>query len=51
MKEQPRSLILNKKWKDCKSKKCYVPEKILPTRNYSRKFIKNSIPEKRKENM
>ena len=31
--------------------KVYVHEKILHTRNYRRKFIKNLLPEKRKENM
>ena len=31
--------------------KFYVHEKILPTRNCLRKFIKNLIPEKRKESM
>ena len=31
--------------------KFYVNAKILRTRNYSRKFIKNSLPEKRKENL
>ena len=30
--------------------KFYVHEKILGTRNCSRKFIKNLLPEKRKEN-
>ena len=29
----------------------YVYEKILRTRNCGRKFIKNLLPEKRKENM
>ena len=32
-------------------KKFYVHEKILRTRNCPRKFIKNLLPEKRKENM
>ena len=38
-------------------KKFHVHKKILPTRNYTkilpyrRKFIKNVLPEKRKENM
>ena len=31
--------------------KFYVQEKILHTRNYRRKFIKNQPPEKRKENI
>ena len=31
--------------------KFYVYEKILRTRNYRRKFIKNLLPEKGKENM
>ena len=31
--------------------KFYVNEKILRTRNCRRKFIKNLLPEKRKENM
>ena len=31
--------------------KFYVPEKILHTRHCSRRFIKNLLPEKRKENM
>ena len=31
--------------------KFYVHEKILRTRNFCRKFIKNLLPEKRKENM
>ena len=31
--------------------KFYVQEKILRTRNCRRKFIKNLLPEKRKENM
>ena len=31
--------------------KFYVHEKILRTRNGRRKFIKNLLPEKRKENM
>ena len=31
--------------------KFYVREKILPTRNCRREFIKNLPPEKRKENM
>ena len=31
--------------------KFYVHKKILRTRNYRRKFIKNLLPEKRKENM
>ena len=31
--------------------KFYVHEKILRTRNYRRRFIKNLLPEKRKENM
>ena len=31
--------------------KFYVYGKILRTRNYRRKFIKNLLPEKRKENM
>ena len=31
--------------------KFYVHEKISCTRNCRRKFIKNSLPEKRKENM
>ena len=50
-------LILNTKWKDCKSRKklvygkFYVHEKILRTRNCRRKFIKNLLPKKRKENM
>ena len=33
------------------SKKFYVHEKILRTRNCRRRFIKNLLPEKRKENM
>ena len=32
-------------------KKIYVQEKILRTRNCRRKFIKNLLPEKHKENM
>ena len=32
-------------------KKFLVHKKILPTRNCRRKFIKNVLPEKRKENM
>ena len=32
-------------------KKFYVHEKNLRTRNYRRKFIRNLLPEKRKENM
>ena len=32
-------------------RKIYVHEKILRTQNRRRKFIKNLIPEKRKENM
>ena len=31
--------------------KFYVHEKILDTRNCRRRFIKNLLPEKRKENM
>ena len=31
--------------------KLYVHEKILRTRNCHRNFIKNLLPEKRKENM
>ena len=31
--------------------KFYVHEKILRTRNCRRRFIKNLLPEKRKENM
>ena len=31
--------------------KFYVHEKIFRTQNYRRKFIKNLLPEKRKENM
>ena len=31
--------------------KFYVHEKIFYTRNYRRKFIKNLLPEKRKENV
>ena len=31
--------------------KFYVHEKILRTRNCHRRFIKNLLPEKRKENM
>ena len=31
--------------------KFYVPEQILRTRNCRRKFIKNLLPEKCKENM
>ena len=31
--------------------KVYVHEKILRTRNCTRKFIKHLLPEKRKENM
>ena len=31
--------------------KFYVHEKILRTRNWSQKFIKNLLPGKRKENM
>ena len=31
--------------------KFHVHEKILRTRNFRRKFIKNLLPEKRKENM
>ena len=31
--------------------KFYLHEKILRTRNCRRKFIKNLLPEKRKENM
>ena len=31
--------------------KFYVHEKILRTRNCRREFIKNLLPEKRKENM
>ena len=31
--------------------KLYIHEKILRTQNYRRKFIKNLIPEKCKENM
>ena len=31
--------------------KFYVQEKNLRTQNYRREFIKNSLPEKRKENM
>ena len=34
-----------------KYKKFYVHEKILCTRNCRRRFIKNLLPEKRKENM
>ena len=32
-------------------KKFYLHKKILRTRNYRRKFIKNLPPEKRKESM
>ena len=64
--EQPRTQVmhfrnssfkvLNTKWKDWKSRKnlCeifYKHEQILLTRNFRRKFIKNLLPEKRKENM
>ena len=31
--------------------KFYVHEKILRTRNHRHKFIKNLLPEKRKENI
>ena len=31
--------------------KFYIHEKILRTGNFHRKFIKNLLPEKRKENM
>ena len=31
--------------------KIYVHEKILPTQNCRRRFIKNLLPEKRKENV
>ena len=31
--------------------KFYLHEKILHTQNYSRKFIKNLLPEKSEENM
>ena len=31
--------------------KFYIHEQILRTRNCRRKFIKNVLPEKRKENM
>ena len=31
--------------------KFYVHEKILRTQNYRRRFIRNLLPEKRKENM
>ena len=50
-------VILNTKWKDLKSRKklvygkLYGHGKILRTRNCRRKFIKNLLPEKRKENM
>ena len=33
------------------NEKFYVHEKILPIRNYHRKFIINLYPEKRKENI
>ena len=33
------------------NEKFYVHEKILRARNCRRKFIKNLLPEKRKENM
>ena len=39
-------VILNTKWKDCKSRK-----KRLGTQNWRRKFIKHLFPEKRRENM
>ena len=32
-------------------KQFYVHEKVLRTRNFRRKFVKNLLPEKRKENM
>ena len=48
-------VILNTKWlpipQKLVHKKFYVHEKILRTQNFCRKFIKNLLPEKRKENM
>ena len=32
-------------------RKCYAHEQVLRTRNCRRNFIKNLLPEKRKENM
>ena len=44
-------VILNRKWEDCKSRKDLCTKKNLRTRNCRRKFVKNLLPEKRKENM
>ena len=34
-----------------KMKRLHIPKKNLRTRNCRRKFIKNQLPEKRKDNM
>ena len=50
-------IILNKKWKDRKSRQTLCTKnftytkKILRRRNCRRKFNKTLLPEKRKENM
>ena len=64
MKGQPRTQVTHFRNSDFKRKmkrpripqklvygKFYVHEKVLRTRNCRRKFIKNLLPEKRKENM
>ena len=64
MKELPRTYVTHFRNSNFKHKikrlqtpqkilheKLYVHEKILRTRNWGRKFIKNLLPEKRKENM
>ena len=64
MKEQPRTKVTHSRNRNFKHKmkrlqipqelvyeKFYVQEQILRARNYRRKFIKNLLPEKRKENM
>ena len=49
-------VILNTKWRlqilqKLVCEKLYVDEKILRARNCRRRFIKNLLPEKRRENM
>ena len=64
MKEQPRTEVMHFRKSNFKYKmkrlqmpqkfvykKFYVHEKILRTRNCRCEFIKNLLPEKRKENM
>ena len=64
MKEQPRTQVTHFRNSNFKHKmkrlpipqkrvheKNYAHEKILRTRNCHREFIKNLLPEKRKENM